>query len=101
MSFTPGPWEQETYSDGTIQIIGNLRQEDDGEDLVYTTIMEEVSYQNGCNARLIAAAPELLEAPEEAESLMRGIGIQGGSKTAIEKADEMTKVIAKARGEGV
>lgn len=45
---------------------------------------------------LLRAAPDLLESLRNAEALLRAIGEQGGSKTAIEKADEMALVIAKA-----
>ncbi|HGO9515755.1 hypothetical protein [Pseudomonas aeruginosa] len=58
---TPGPWEIERYSDGLIQIVGDVRIVSDDEENV-TTVVEAVSRGDEANARLIAAAPELLEA---------------------------------------
>lgn len=60
-SHTPGPWEIERYSDGLIQIVGNVRAVSDHEEHV-TTVVEAVTRGDEANARLIAAAPELLEA---------------------------------------
>ncbi|ONN71693.1 hypothetical protein [Pseudomonas oryzihabitans] len=61
---TPGPWEIERYSDGLIQIVGDLKVLSDDEENV-TTVVEEVSAANEANAQLIAAAPELLQALQE------------------------------------
>ncbi|HHW2860376.1 TPA: hypothetical protein ACUUCQ_005146 [Pseudomonas aeruginosa] len=58
---TPGPWEIERYSDGLIQIVGDVRIVSDDEENV-TTVVEAVARGDEANARLIAAAPELLEA---------------------------------------
>ncbi|HCF7628834.1 hypothetical protein MUB13_20905 [Pseudomonas aeruginosa] len=58
-SHTPGPWEIERYSDGLIQIVGNIRAVSDHEEHV-TTVVEAVTRGDEANARLIAAAPELL-----------------------------------------
>ncbi|HEP9635415.1 TPA: hypothetical protein VDW08_003767 [Pseudomonas aeruginosa] len=58
---TPGPWEIERYSDGLIQIVGDVRIVSDDEENV-TTVVEAVSRGDEANARLIAAAPELLDA---------------------------------------
>ena len=59
---TPGPWEIERYSDGLIQIVGDLKVISDDEEH-FTTVVEQISATNEeANARLIAAAPDLLEA---------------------------------------
>lgn len=59
---TPGPWEIERYSYGLIQIVGDLKVISDDEEH-FTTVVEQISATNEeSNARLIAAAPELLEA---------------------------------------
>lgn len=58
---TPGPWEIERYSGGLIQIVGDVRIVSDDEENV-TTVVEAVARGDEANARLIAAAPELLEA---------------------------------------
>ncbi|OKS29626.1 hypothetical protein [Pseudomonas aeruginosa] len=60
-SHTPGPWEIERYSDGLIQIVGNIRAVSDHEEHV-TTVVEAVTRGDEANAKLIAASPDLLEA---------------------------------------
>ncbi|EPM1620601.1 hypothetical protein L4P92_001761 [Pseudomonas aeruginosa] len=55
-SHTPGPWEIERYSDGLIQIVGNIRAVSEHEEHV-TTVVEAVTRGDEANARLIAAAP--------------------------------------------
>lgn len=67
---TPGPWEIERYSDGLLQIVGDVRVIDYDEEHV-TTIVEAVSYSNEANAKLIAAAPELLADLQEAATTLR------------------------------
>jgi hypothetical protein len=69
--FTPGPWEQNQPQSGTIYIDARLRG---------TTLQEvcscgptETLEQRQANGHLIAAAPELLEALEEAIDLVNGI----------------------------
>ncbi|HEJ1761975.1 TPA: hypothetical protein SLV11_005855 [Pseudomonas aeruginosa] len=62
-SHTPGPWEIERYSDGLIQIVGNIHAVSEHEEHV-TTVVEEVTRGDEANARLIAAAPDLLESLE-------------------------------------
>ncbi|MGG4646007.1 hypothetical protein [Pseudomonas aeruginosa] len=58
---TPGPWEIERYSDGLIQIVGNVRAVSDHEEHV-TTVVEAVTRGDEANAKLIVAAPDLLDA---------------------------------------
>ncbi|MCO2436051.1 hypothetical protein FA346_13140 [Pseudomonas aeruginosa] len=58
---TPGPWEIERYSDGLIQIVGDVRIVSDDEENV-TTVVEAVARGDEANARLIVAAPDLLDA---------------------------------------
>ncbi|EMM9101958.1 TPA: hypothetical protein L3597_006269 [Pseudomonas aeruginosa] len=60
-SHTPGPWEIERYSDGLIQIVGNIRAVSDHEEHV-TTVVEAVTRGDEANAKLIVAAPDLLDA---------------------------------------
>ncbi len=60
-SHTPGPWEIERYSDGLIQIVGNTRAVSDHEEHV-TTVVEAVTRGDEANAKLIVAAPDLLDA---------------------------------------
>ncbi|OWI73472.1 hypothetical protein [Pseudomonas aeruginosa] len=58
---TPGPWEIERYSEGLIQIVGNIRAVSDHEEHV-TTVVEAVTRGDEANAKLIVAAPDLLDA---------------------------------------
>ncbi len=58
---TPGPWEIERYSEGLIQIVGNIRAVSEHEEHV-TTVVEAVTRGDEANAKLIVAAPDLLEA---------------------------------------
>ncbi|MGS6394294.1 hypothetical protein ACVG01_17090 [Pseudomonas aeruginosa] len=100
-SHTPGPWEIERYSDGLIQIVGNIRAVSDHEEHV-TTVVEAVTRGDEANARLIAAAPELLEA------LQGMIEVYGGqynddclpkSSTELELIQQARAAIAKATGQ--
>ncbi|WP_241356379.1 hypothetical protein [Pseudomonas aeruginosa] len=92
---TPGPWEIERYSDGLIQIVGDVRIVSDDEENV-TTVVEAVARGDEANARLIAAAPELLEALTEAAEILWVLGQIGPSPTALEKSAEFKSLIAKA-----
>ncbi|HHM8637404.1 TPA: hypothetical protein ACRNRG_002200 [Pseudomonas aeruginosa] len=58
---TPGPWEIVRYTDGLIQIVGNIRAVSDHEEHV-TTVVEAVTRGDEANAKLIVAAPDLLDA---------------------------------------
>jgi hypothetical protein len=88
---TAGPWRAyESSDDGWF----NIEAESDGSDVVGCE-----GCANEANARLIAAAPELLEALEEAETYLveRGIDIRGVTgRTVI--LPKMRAAIAKATG---
>lgn len=88
---TPGPWEIERYSDGLIQIVGNVRAVSEHEDHV-TTVVEAVTRGDEANAKLIAAAPELLDALEDAVNRLT-------SSLILLKCDDdfIKKETAKAR----
>lgn len=90
---TPGPWEIERYSDGLIQIVGDVRIVSDDEENV-TTVVEAVARGDEANARLIAAAPELLEALQNLDALR---GPFPPSDEAVEAAwRKASAAIAKA-----
>ena len=117
MSFTPGPWFHELHpsSMGRPQVISiqtrekfDDLEEDDDPTLAGIYSADPVDF---ANARLMAAAPELLEALElAAETLRRYEGYHRAKQTpeSFDKAVANQKlamqfeaVIAKARGEGV
>jgi hypothetical protein len=90
-TYTPGPWEVSPYynitsRNGTIakteQMPGNFDSE------------------RTANARLIAAAPDLLSALERAEAALSWF-INDEGECDIEALDEAKAVIAKARGESL
>lgn len=57
MGHTPGPWKVEIDSDGSVLIMCS-----DGAHRYYIGDMEDTCTECHANARLIAAAPDLLEA---------------------------------------
>jgi hypothetical protein len=76
MNHTPGPW----------QVVGSN---------VYGNNLRALLPMNAADARLIAAAPDLLAHLEFAVKLLEGISILG----ATAQVDAMRAVIARARGE--
>lgn len=96
---TPGPWHVVTCveDDPTTRYIDDAPGED-GERGYYLAEVEHYDLQElEANARLIAAAPELLEALE------RIVSINGSTKGAQSLVDEFKHIaraaIAKAKGE--
>ncbi len=88
---TSGPWEIERYSDGLLQIVGDVRIVSDDEEHA-TTVVEAVSHGNQANAKLIAAAPDLLAAAERA---LAKLDHPTNCVTALD-ADALRDAIAKA-----
>jgi hypothetical protein len=101
-AFTPGPWTYSTHSDGWSYTI-NIAQADDAaytpdwSDVAFATCRGERQQIQEANARLIAAAPEMLEAlilmvrthDEPAESLLQEMKEQqwlAQARAAIAKA---------------
>ena len=76
MNHTPGPW----------QVVGSN---------VYGNNLRALLPMNAADARLIAAAPDLLAHLEFAVKLLEGIQIL----SATAQVDAMRAVIARARGE--
>lgn len=86
---TPGPWHVETDNEGR-----NVDIQDAKGRGVLTK----------ANARLIAAAPDLLAALERAEVMLRKSAERGiydgeGVNLELESADEARAAIARAKGE--
>ncbi len=88
---TPGPWHHDTH---TQNVVATVTPEDGG-DIICTEPSEGGDSPSrrrwDANARLIAAAPDLLAALEECTELMETI-----HKSAISRA---RAAIAKSRGE--
>ena len=87
---TPGPWNvgHEDENTGEIEVIS------DGRPYVCLVLPGAIDEVTPANARLIAAAPELLEALQVAELALRERGLRAcGEYKQIEAA------IAKATGE--
>jgi hypothetical protein len=94
---TPGPW-QARNDYGWDTIIGNVDGPDDGE-YTYTGIAEVITEDPGeaqANARLIAAAPELLEALQRCTARLE-IHMKHSEDLAAHM--QAAAAIAKATGE--
>ena len=88
---TPGPWEVDQIDQSTIQIkaAGVIVAE------VYSgSTFTRLSDEQQANARLIAAAPELLSA------LQQAIAWMDGERTAIDALTNARAIITKATTDG-
>lgn len=94
-TFTPAPWHymQSTYKDDTVHhLVGHNRH---GQTML---VICEIEKQNAhANARLIAAAPELLEALDDMLAIVGTIKSNDFSKRISQRYDSALAVIAKAR----
>ena len=95
---TPGPWKLNTDGDTGMNDSGCIL------DSVGHVIVTDIygTFKNGrttgeaeANARLIAAAPDLLAAAESVLAFLEQIGYHGGGNTP---AINLQRAIAKARG---
>lgn len=99
MKHTPGPWvalkaeqavhEQDYYIASERGVVGYWKGGKSWHDDDKWVLTE-------ADARLIAAAPDLLEALTEAAEILWGIGQIGPSPTALEKSAEFKSLITKA-----
>lgn len=98
MNYTPGPWKYVTNVGPTKALI----TEDDGSTIVELRLNVRDSRLEA-NARLIAAAPELLEVCKDALESLRRLPYdwQPGRPVAyrVTIMQELEKAIAKAQGE--
>ena len=94
MSHTPGPWRWKLEEFGSYRLIakdGTKVADDGSADGEYGGWMNDPKEPN---ARLIAAAPDLLEALELAHAMLSGANM---NVNVVEK--KVRAAIAKARGE--
>lgn len=94
---TPGPWVIENGYDGEGQCIVSTDTEY-GDCVCITKSLDQDFEGNEANARLIAAAPEMLEALETlSRQLVRlGTGVQAHLQDELKRAQA---ALSKARGE--
>ena len=106
MTHTPGPWrvaENLFGSTASYEVYTNIETKSGKGG--YTRICQITPLDQKANARLIAAAPEMLEALEEIEALIReSSGVTGwhlnGQVASWEELDlKIGAVLRKARGE--
>lgn len=91
-TMTPGPWQQHDWDHCPLEIWGNLEGPMEDGQILGTQICEVLT--NEADAKLIAAAPELLEACQKAIAFLRSIGnvsypsdaVLVGTKKILERA---------------
>ena len=91
-AFTPGPWHvKPSRSDGDelLEVNSNSR---------HITLHMIEAAEDIANARLIAAAPELLQACEDAEQFTRGFDIDESQPSVKWLSSQLRAAIAKAKG---
>lgn len=95
--FTKGPWriKRGTNIVGTRQDVGY--ETTIASSSTFSSNQVDVTIENEANARLIAAAPELLEACESAANLLRKLGGHNHDP----EYSELLAAIAKAKGQEV
>lgn len=87
---TPGPWENYHW------LIRHPTGGVDEDGVPWTEVVATAS--NDANARLIAAAPDLLAACEEAERILGNMGYTSDEGEPDECYRQLGAAIAKARG---
>jgi len=87
---TPGPWAVvgKSEGDGIVCFVGSL-------EVVTTTDKDPLEYGAEADARLIAAAPDLLKALDEVTDFWWA----GAEPPSQEEIEPYLKIIAKAKGE--
>jgi hypothetical protein len=89
MSHTPGPWKDEITEEGELLVRMDKRHS------VYIGDIEDTCRECHANARLVAAAPELLEA------LQAFVDYHATDYEDIPEMEQARRIIAKAKGEDV
>jgi hypothetical protein len=97
---TPGPWLQVTHTAYALQQVGWRKGEPEMGNRFTAHVQGAsgtTSEELAANARLIAAAPELLEAAKALAGLYHGLN-QGRSFPTQAQCDQAISAIAKAEG---
>jgi len=105
---TPGPWKVEEYNSATLRGAIGIFSADSTIPIVHSPMGESLA-EADANARLIAAAPELLAAAEKASALIKHLikvcqnnGLTGDSAEDVQCdwLQHINAAIAKATGGG-
>ena len=97
MSHTPGPWMVTDDGLGVCVATGNYKTE--GTDDWTIADCQHGWCQCEANARLIAAAPELLEACEAVLPTIESLVFNCKNPSEVELLDQVQQAIKKAKGE--
>jgi hypothetical protein len=103
MSHTPGPWETQYRGNGESEVLANGADRDDVACICYVAgglgmSIEEI-IESEANAKLIAAAPELLDALKQAVRALNEIArFTVGYSDSYAIAMQCDHAIAKAEG---
>lgn len=92
-SYTPGPWDYWSGYNPVDELEAQITTEDG--DIVIASYNRQIP-EGEANAKLLAAAPDLLEALTEAAEILWVLGQIGPSPTALEKSAEFKSLITKA-----
>ena len=85
--YPPGPWEMVDYDDFEEAPVVGVRMRDVLGGYHAVAAIHDQGEQTEANAHLIAAAPTLLEALEEAREWIDGCGAQGGVDDILHAVD--------------
>jgi len=94
---TPGPWTAETHANGGFDVCGRGGHGAMSAYVVCARQAHELKHETHANARLIAAAPELLEALDRLAS--KCVFPTSGNDAFQEAVSHARSVLAKATGE--
>lgn len=105
MSHTPGPWETQYRGNGESEVLANGADRDDVACICYVagglgmSIEDGRDYESEANAKLIAAAPELLDALKQAVRALNEMArFTVGYSDSYTIAMQCDHAIAKAEG---
>jgi hypothetical protein len=98
MAQTPGPWRVKGSGRGLILRIFSGDHDDIDTEIATVFRSGSVAYDYEANARLIAAAPELLDACKRLLTFNEELAVDVGVSTHYPSADFARAAIAKAEG---